>query len=49
MRHATMQTMHAGRGFGVRRDPEGAEVLFHRAPHRDARRHACADASAPIV
>jgi cold shock CspA family protein len=25
-----MQTMHATRGFGFRRDIEGAEVLFHR-------------------
>jgi cold shock CspA family protein len=30
MMHGTIQTIHAARGFGFLRDPEGAEVLFHR-------------------
>jgi cold shock CspA family protein len=30
MRHGTIQTIHAARGFGLLRDPEGAEVFFHR-------------------
>ena len=27
----TIQTIHATRGFGFLRDPEGAEVFFHRS------------------
>jgi len=26
--HGTIQTIHAARGFGFLRDPEGAEVFF---------------------
>jgi cold shock protein len=29
--HGTIQTIHAARGFGFLRDPEGAEVFFHRS------------------
>ena len=29
--HGTIQTIHAARGFGFIRDPEGAEVFFHRS------------------
>ena len=60
--HGTIQTIHAARGFGFLRDPEGTKVFgsrdaggvragvgSHRAPHREAHRHACEDASAPIV
>ena len=31
MMHGTIQTIHAARGFGFLRDPEGAEVFFHRS------------------
>jgi cold shock CspA family protein len=30
MRQGTKQTIHPTRGYGFRRDIEGAEVLFHR-------------------
>ena len=30
MRHGTIQTLHATRGFGFPRDPEGAKVFFRR-------------------
>jgi cold shock CspA family protein len=30
MRHGTIQTLHATRGFGFLRDTEGVEVFFHR-------------------
>src|ERR671922_1191203 len=30
MRHGTIQTLHATRGFGFLRDPEGAKVFFRR-------------------
>ena len=29
--HGTIQTIHAARGFGFIRGPEGAEVFFHRS------------------
>jgi CspA family cold shock protein len=31
MRHGTIQTIHAARGFGFLRDTEGAKVFFHRS------------------
>ena len=30
MKHGTIQTLHATRGFGFLRDPEGAKVFFRR-------------------